>query len=150
VRNALGAGEIELARRFLGRPYAMTGAVVRGDGLGRKLGYPTANVRIKQNVPPIMGIFAVEVAGVTAAPLRGVASLGVRPTVKQQARPVLEVYLLDFSGDLYGKRVRVDFLHKFRDVEKFADLATLTHQIAVDVSHARGYFEGLDAATRSA
>jgi riboflavin kinase/FMN adenylyltransferase len=152
VREALEAGDLQRATRFLGRPYSISGRVVRGDGLGRKLGFPTANIRIRHNRPALTGIFAVEVSGVTdpagadAAALRGVASLGIRPTVKQQGEPVLEVYLFDFSGDLYGRHVRVDFLHKFRDEQKFADLAALTGQIALDVANTRAYFEAIDAA----
>jgi riboflavin kinase/FMN adenylyltransferase len=150
VRKALDSGDLARAARFLGRPYSISGAVVHGDGVGRQLGFPTANVRIRHNRPPLTGIFAVEVSGAADTPLRGVASLGVRPTVKQQGQPVLEVYLLDFSGDLYGRHVRVDFLHKFRDEEKFADLATLTRQIANDVAHAREYFERIDRARGAA
>jgi riboflavin kinase/FMN adenylyltransferase len=151
VRKALETGDLTRAGRLLGRPYSISGRVVRGDGLGRQLGYPTANIRIEHNRPPLTGIFAVEVsgaidaAGTAALPLRGVASLGIRPTVKQQGQPVLEVYVLDFSGDLYGRHVRVDFLHKFRDEEKFADLAALTRQIALDVANTRAYFEESDA-----
>ncbi len=121
---------------------------MRGDGLGRKLGFATANVQMKHNRPPLTGIFAVEVTGIDDRVLRGAASLGVRPTVKQQGRPVLEVHLLDFDGELYGRHVRVDFLHKFRDEEKYADLATLTRQIALDVENSRAFFRRHD--TRSA
>jgi riboflavin kinase/FMN adenylyltransferase len=140
VRDALASGELVRAGRLLGRPYSISGRVVRGDGLGRKLGFPTANIQMKHNRPPLAGIFAVEVAGVAPRPVAGVASLGVRPTVKQGAAPVLEAYLFDFSGDLYGRHVRVDFLHKFRDEEKFADLAALTRRIAGDVEDARRFF----------
>ena len=140
VRDALAAGQLARAARLLGRSYSISGRVVQGDRLGRKLGFPTANVQMKHNRPPLAGIFAVEVAGIADTPLRAVASLGVRPTVKQAAQPVLEVYVLDFSGDLYGRHVRVDFLHKFRDEEKFADLAALTRRIASDVEDARTYF----------
>lgn len=140
VREALAAGDVSRAEVLLGRPYSISGRVVRGDGLGRQLGYPTANVRIRHNRPALSGIFAVEVTGVTAAALRGVASLGVRPTVKEVAEPVLEVYLFDFSADIYGRHVRVDFLHKFRDEAKFADLPALTQQIARDVDDARRFF----------
>jgi riboflavin kinase / FMN adenylyltransferase len=125
VRKALEEGNMARAAKLLGRPYSISGTVVHGDALGRELGYPTANVRITHNRPPVMGIFAVELQRTGAPPARGVASLGVRPTVKQQGEPVLEVFLLDFDGDLYGAHVRVDFLHKFRDEEKFADLAQL-------------------------
>jgi riboflavin kinase/FMN adenylyltransferase len=140
VREALASGDLARAHRLLGRPYSISGRVVRGDGLGRKLGFPTANIQMKHNRPPLAGIFAVELSGVGSEPLSGVASLGVRPTVKQGAAPVLEVYVLDFSGDLYGRHVRVDFLHKFRDEEKFADLAALTRRIASDVEDARTFF----------
>jgi riboflavin kinase/FMN adenylyltransferase len=149
VRKALEQGEITRAAQLLGRPYSISGTVVHGDALGRELGYPTANVRIAHNRPPLMGIFAVEVQRANAAPARGVASLGVRPTVKQHGEPVLEVFLLDFEGDLYGARVRVDFLHKFRDEQKFADLTALKAQIAADVAETRAYFARLDAAPRA-
>jgi riboflavin kinase/FMN adenylyltransferase len=149
VRKTLEAGDMGRAARLLGRPYSISGTVVHGDALGRELGYPTANVRITHNRPPLMGIFAVELVGAGDKPARGVASLGVRPTVKQQGAPVLEVFLLDFDGDLYGKRVRVDFLHKFRDEQKFADLAALKRQIADDVTATRAYFAQLDAAPRA-
>ena len=141
VRRALAAGELARAERLLGRAYSISGRVVRGDGLGRKLGFPTANVQMKHNRPPLTGIFAVRLHGAAAGPLRGVASLGVRPTVKRQGTPVLEVHALDFEGDLYRRHVRVEFLSKFRDEEKYADLATLARRIALDVENARRYFE---------
>jgi riboflavin kinase/FMN adenylyltransferase len=145
VRRALAAGELARAKRLLGRAYSISGRVVRGDGLGRKLGFPTANVQMKHNRPPLGGIFAVWLHGAAAGPVRGVASLGVRPTVKQQGAPVLEVHALDFEGDLYRRHVRVEFLSKFRDEEKYADLATLTRKIALDVENARAYFSRQDA-----
>jgi riboflavin kinase/FMN adenylyltransferase len=140
VRKALAAGELTRAERLLGRPYSISGRVVRGDGFGRKLGFPTANVQMKHNRPPLTGIFAVRLHGAAAKPLRGVASLGVRPTVKQQGAPVLEVHALDYEGDLYRRHVRVEFLRKFRDEEKYADLATLTRRIALDVENVRAFF----------
>jgi riboflavin kinase/FMN adenylyltransferase len=147
VRDALAAGDLARAHRLLGRAYSISGRVVRGDGLGRKLGFPTANVQMKHNRPPLMGIYAVELhLGDRAR--RGVASLGMRPTVKQQGQPVLEVHLFDFDGELYGRHVRVDFLHKLRDEEKYADLATLTRQIALDVENARAYFDRQDLGER--
>jgi len=145
VRKALAAGELARAERLLGRAYSISGRVVRGDGLGRKLGFPTANVQMKHNRPPLGGIFAVRLHGAAAGPLRGVASLGVRPTVRQQGTPVLEVHALDFEGDLYRRHVRVEFLNKFRDEEKYADLATLTRKIALDVENAKAYFSRQDA-----
>jgi riboflavin kinase/FMN adenylyltransferase len=148
LRRALAAGELDRAGRLLGRAYSISGRVVAGDGLGRKLGFPTANVQTRRNHPPFTGIFVVRLHGAARGPLNGVASLGVRPTVKSQGAPVLEVYALDFSGDLYRRHVRVEFLHKLRDEEKYADLATLTRQIALDVENARDFFHRRDAETQ--
>ena len=140
VRTALADGDLERAGRLLGRAYSISGRVTRGDGLGRKLGFPTANVQMKHNRPPLTGVFAVRLHGAAREPLPGVASLGVRPTVRQGGAPVLEVHVLDFSGDLYRRHARVEFLHKFRDEEKYADLATLTKQISLDVENAKDFF----------
>jgi riboflavin kinase/FMN adenylyltransferase len=148
LRRALAAGELDRAGRLLGRAYSISGRVVAGDGLGRKLGFPTANVQTRRNHPPFTGIFVVRLHGAARGPLNGVASLGVRPTVKSQGAPVLEVYALDFAGDLYRRHVRVEFLHKLRDEEKYADLATLTRQIALDVENARDFFHRRDAETQ--
>jgi riboflavin kinase / FMN adenylyltransferase len=145
VRQALAGGDLERAQRLLGRAYSISGRVVRGDGLGRKLGFPTANVHMKHNRPPLTGIFAVRLHGAANEPLRGVASLGVRPTIKQGGAPVLEVHALDFDGDVYRRHVRVEFLSKFRDEERYADLATLTRKIALDVENARSFFDRHDA-----
>jgi riboflavin kinase / FMN adenylyltransferase len=146
LRAALAAGNLERAGRLLGRGYSISGRVVAGDGLGRKLGFPTANVQMKRNRPPLAGIFAVRLHGAGRDALRGVSSLGVRPTVKEQGAPVLEVHALDYEGDLYRRHVRVEFLRKLRDEEKYADLAALTKQIAVDARNARAYFDESDAA----
>ena len=140
VREALAAGDMQRAQRLLGRPYSISGRVVTGDRIGRKLGFPTANVLMKHNRPALAGIFAVEVHGLGAQPLPGAASLGVRPTVTNIPQPRLEVHLLDFDRDIYGAHLQVDFLHKFRDEEKYADVETLRRQIAVDVQNARQYF----------
>ena len=140
VRARLAAGDMDGAARLLGRPYSITGRVVQGDRLGRGLGFPTANVRMQHNRPPVMGIFAVEVAGLGARLLPGAASLGLRPTVHHDAAPVLEVHLLDFDQAIYGRCVQVRFLKKLRDEEKYADLATLTAAIARDVENVRQYF----------
>ena len=143
VRDALAAGELTRASRLLGRAYSISGRVVRGDQLGRKLGFPTANVQMKHNRAPLAGIFAVEVHGAAVGVTRGAASLGVRPTVKAQGAMVLEVYLFDFNQEIYGRHIRVDFLHKLRDEEKYADLDTLKRQIALDVESAQQYFAGV-------
>jgi riboflavin kinase / FMN adenylyltransferase len=140
VRAALAAGELQHAARLLGRPYSISGRVVHGDKLGRDIGFPTANIQLKHNRPPLLGIFAVELYGLNGQPLPGVASLGVRPTVKgADAAPVLEVHLFDFNADIYNRRVRVDFLHKLRDEEKYPDLPSLVAQIGRDVDNAKRF-----------
>ena len=144
VRERLAAGDMEGAQHLLGRPYSISGRIVHGDGFGRQLGCPTANVLMKHNRPPVAGIFAVEVHGLDGAALPGVASLGVRPTVARDARPCLEVHLFDFNRDIYGRHIKVEFLHKFRDEEKYADVETLKRQIALDVENAKRYFAARD------
>ncbi|MDO9387016.1 MAG: bifunctional riboflavin kinase/FAD synthetase [Thiobacillus sp.] len=142
VRQALAAGELEHAARLLGRPYSISGRVVHGDKLGRDIGFPTANIQLKHNRPPLLGIFAVEVYGLNGEPLPGAASLGKRPTVKNpDAVPVLEVHLFDFNAQIYGRRVRVDFLHKLRDEEKYPDLDSLVAQIRRDVDNAKQFLK---------
>ena len=140
VRAALAQGNMAQARRYLGRPYSISGRVVHGDKLGHTLGYPTANVQMKHNKPPLAGIFAVELAGLDGSRLPGVASLGVRPTVKTNGAATLEVHIFDFHERIYGAHVRVDFLHKLRDEEKFPDLPSLIAQIERDVDEAKNYF----------
>ena len=140
VREALASGDLDLARRLLGRFYSISGRVVGGDKLGKKIGFPTANLQLRHNRPPLSGIFVVEVHGATGTVLRGVASLGVRPTVHEAGKPVLEVHLFDFNQEIYGRHLRVDFLHKLRNEEKYPDLETLVKQIARDVENAKNYF----------
>lgn len=137
VRGALGAGDFAHARALLGRPFTMSGKVVGGQRIGHELGYPTANIRLGKRVPPVTGIFAVRVAGVSDQPLPGVASLGVRPTIAGGGEMLLEVHLFDFAGDLYGERIEVEFVAKLRDEEKFADLAALRAQMDRDAAAAR-------------
>ena len=144
VRAALAAGQLCAAQRYLGRHYSISGRVVHGDGLGKKIGYPTANIQLKHNRPPLNGIFVVQVHVEDRGVLQGVASLGVRPTVRQDAKPVLEVYLFEFSQQIYGKHLRVEFLQKLRDEEKYPDVDALKRQIALDVEHAKKWFEQHD------
>jgi riboflavin kinase/FMN adenylyltransferase len=139
IRDALGKGDLERAAEMLGRPYTISGRVAHGDKLGRNLGFPTANVPLRHK-PPLAGIFAVRVRGLGSAPRAGVASLGVRPTVMADGHPLLEVFVFDFDEAVYGRRIQVDFLHKLRDEERYADLETLTRQIRADVALAREYF----------
>ena len=144
VRAALAAGQMRRVHDYLGRAYSISGRVIHGDGIGRKLGYPTANIQLKHNRPPLSGIFVVEVHAEDLGVLRGVASLGVRPTFKCDAQPVLEVHIFEFNQDIYGKRLRVEFLQKRRDELKFPDVQALTAQIALDVENAKKWFEQHD------
>ena len=144
IRAALLAGQLREAQRYLGRHYSISGRVVRGDGMGEKIGFPTANIQLKHNRPPLSGIFVVQAHVEGLGVLQGAASLGVRPTVKHDDKPVLEVHLFEFSQRIYGKHLRVEFLQKLRDEEKYPDVATLTRQIALDVEHAKKWFEQHD------
>jgi riboflavin kinase/FMN adenylyltransferase len=140
VRKALAVGDFTEAERLLGHPYAMSGHVVHGQKLGRTIGFPTANLRITHQRPALNGIFVVQVHGLALTPVSGVASLGLRPTVETDGRTVLEVHLFDYEEVCYGKLVRVEFLQKLRDVEKFDDLSQLSSAIEQDVQQARTYF----------
>jgi riboflavin kinase / FMN adenylyltransferase len=140
IRASLEAGELDAARTLLGRPYAIHGRVVRGDSLGAKLGYPTANVQLSRLRSPLAGIFVVEVEGLAQGALPGVASLGVRPTIKSGGAPTLEVHLFDFDRAIYGQRIAVRFLRKLRDEERYASIDELRAQIGRDVTAARDFF----------
>lgn len=140
VREALGGGNLALAERYLGRHYSISGKVVHGENLGHKIGFPTANIQMKHNKPPVAGIFAVEVHGLGDAPRQGAASLGVRPTINDKGKATLEVHLFEFDGDIYNKHLRVDFLLKLRDEMKFPSLEALTAQIAADVANTKKFF----------
>jgi riboflavin kinase / FMN adenylyltransferase len=140
VRDALARGQFDLARRRLGRPYSMRGRVVHGNRLGRDLGFPTANLRIERRRAPVAGIFAVRVHGVAGTPLPGVASLGTRPTVAG-AHTLLEAHVFDFSGDLYGREIEVEFVAKLREEEYFATLDALIAQMQKDAADARRILE---------
>jgi riboflavin kinase/FMN adenylyltransferase len=139
VRAALAAGDLVAAETLLARTYSISGRVIHGRKLGRELGFATANVQLKHNRPPLTGIYAAKVHGVGAVARPAVASLGVRPTITASGRAVLEVHLFDFSGDLYAAHVRVEFLHKIRDEEKYPDLETLKAQIARDCEVAKSF-----------
>jgi len=141
IRTALMAGQLRTAHEYLGRHYSISGRVVRGDGMGRKLGFPTANIYVRHNRPPLSGIYVVNAHVEGLGVLQGVSSFGVRPTLKQDAPPVLEVHLFEFEQQLYGKHMRVEFLQKLRDEEKFPDVETLKQYIALDVGNARKWFE---------
>ncbi|GGX21480.1 bifunctional riboflavin kinase/FAD synthetase [Undibacterium macrobrachii] len=141
VRAALAAGNFDEAKHLLGRPYQISGHVVHGQKLGRTLGFPTLNLRIAHHKPAVMGIFVVQVHGLSEQPLPAVASMGVRPTVDDSGRVLLETHILDQHVDAYGKVIHVEFLQKLRDEEKYVDLPTLTAAINRDADQARSYFK---------
>lgn len=142
VRDALGAGDLEHAARLLGRPYCISGRVVHGGKIGRRLGWPTANIQLKRKRVALTGVFAATVSGLDKRHLPGAASLGVRPTLGLGLRPALEVHLFDFDREIYGAHVTVHLLHKLRDEAKFDSLEALTAQIARDVAATQDYFAG--------
>ncbi len=140
VRAALAAGDFSHASDLLGHSYSISGHVVHGQKLGRTIGFPTLNLRIAHQRPAVNGIFVVQVHGLSDQPLPAVASLGVRPTVEDNGRVLLETHVFDYSGHAYGKVVQIEFLKKLRDEEKYHDLETLTAAIENDASQARAYF----------
>lgn len=140
IRAALTGGDFAQAARLLGRPYAIGGHVVRGQQLGRTLGYPTANLRYGGKTPALRGIYATWVRGIADVPLPSVSSFGTRPTV-DGVEPLLEAHLFDYSGDLYGRRIEVEFVAHLRDEEKFPDLPALVAQMHQDEAQARSLLQ---------
>ena len=135
VRDALFSGNLALAAALLGRNYSVSGKVVHGAKRGRELGFPTANIHMRHERPALTGVYAVKLDG-----LNSVANLGVRPTIAGVPKLLLEVHVLDFNADLYGKHVHVEFLHKIRDEMKFESLDALKTQITADVVVAQDFF----------
>lgn len=150
IRQALAAGDFDLAKELLGHSYTISGHVIHGKKLGAKLGFPTMNLRVAHKSPALSGIFVVQVHGLADRPLPGVASLGVRPTVDDSGRVLLETHVFDYAQNAYGKLIRVEFLKKLRDEEKYDDLATLTAAIARDSEQARAHFTHLENSAISA
>lgn len=140
VRSALADGRLEEAKLLLGRAYSISGKVVHGAKRGRQMGFPTANVHMRHERPALKGVYAVKLDGLNA-----VANLGLRPTIAGVPKLSLEVHVLDFKEDLYGKHVHVEFLHKIRNEMKFDGLDALKTQIANDVTFARSFFETIVA-----
>jgi len=136
IREALTTGDFATAARLLGKPYAVSNRVVHGAHLGRTLGYPTANLRFAGKLPALQGIYATWVHGVGERPWPSVSSFGTRPTVGG-VEPLLEAHLFDFSGDLYGQRIEVEFVARLRAEEKFPDLPSLVAQMDLDAAGAR-------------
>ena len=136
VREALAVGDLKRATTLLGRPYRMSGKIVAGEKLGRKLGYPTANVDLRRRQSAVIGIFAVRVHGLDGGPRDAVASVGSRPTFNG-SKPLLEVHVFDFDGDIYGRYIHVDFIARLRDQQKFDSADELVAQMHVDADNAR-------------
>jgi riboflavin kinase/FMN adenylyltransferase len=135
---------------LLGHPYAISGHVIHGKKLGRTLGFPTLNLRVAHRRPALSGIFVVRLHGLEEQPLAAVASLGVRPTIEDSGRVLLETHVFDYDRQCYGKLIKVEFLKKLRDEEKYTDLPALTEAIARDTVQARNYFLEQDALAVSA
>jgi riboflavin kinase/FMN adenylyltransferase len=144
VREALAAGDLARAAALLGRPYAISGRVLHGRKLGREIGFPTLNLRLAHRRPAAHGIFAVRVHGLGEQPRPGVASIGLRPTVENDGRWLLEVHLFDFAQQVYGKLVRVELVRKLRDEARYESLQALTHAIRNDAQAARAVLAGAD------
>lgn len=140
VREALARADLAHAARLLGRPYAICGRVVHGAKRGRALGFPTANIRLARPRPALSGIFAVKCFGAATRGLEGVASLGINPAIRKDGPATLEAHLFDFSGDLYGSRLSIEFVKKLRDEADFASVGELAAQIRRDCDAAREHF----------
>ena len=140
IREAIRDGNLDVAGQMLGREYSLAGIVRRGDGLGRKLGVPTANIDISGLVVPPGGVYAVH-STVSGQSHRAVLNIGYRPTL-QNPKPELrvEAHLLDFDGDLYGQEIETTFVEKLREERKFPSLDALRDQIAADIQIARSLF----------
>ena len=136
IRDVLGKGDLDAASRMLGRDYSMSGRVVHGLGLGRDLGFPTANVNLKRRKAPVDGIFAVQVDGLGPMPLDGVASVGSRPTVGG-GKTLLEVFVFDFDASIYGAYITVRFKQRLRSEENFGTIEAMQEQIQADVDAAK-------------
>ncbi len=137
IRDALNEGDLTTAEIMLGRAYSVCGRVVHGEKLGRKIGFPTANVRMSRKNTAIEGVFAVIMTGISEQPIKGVANVGVRPTVNGGSRILLETHLFDFDQDIYGKYVEVHFKHKIRSEMRFQSLDDLKQQIQLDTAQAK-------------
>ena len=137
IRALLMEGEMQAAARLLGRPYSLSGRVMHGERLGRKLGFPTANIALKRKLPPLSGIFAARVRGL-GAPRDAVSYLGLR-SVMGGKLPVFETHLLDYSGELYGRRLTVELPQRLRADRHFDSLDALSRQIQLDVQAARAW-----------
>ena len=139
IRDSLAAGDLERAAMLLGRSYSISGKVVHGDKRGREIGFPTANIHMFHNRPPLKGVFAVKLNN-----MYGVANLGVRPTIAGFSKLNLEVHLFNFSKNIYGKHAHVIFLKKIRDEKKFENIDALKKQIQIDIENVKKFFKEYD------
>ncbi len=146
IRKQLLNGNLVESQRLLGRPYSISGRVAHGQKLGRTLGVPTANVLLKRDKSPLVGVYAVTVA-TSVGDYYGVANIGMRPTVGG-ITPILEPHLFNFAGDLYGQRICVTFNKKIRDEKRFSGLDELKAAIHQDIQLAKAYFEQIDKETK--
>lgn len=144
IREALAAGNMDFAERLLGRPYSVCGRIVPGASLGRRFGFPTANIVLKHKKPPLQGVFAVTMTGIADRPLPGVANIGTRPTVAASPTVHMETHLFDFTGDIYGRRVEIHFHHKLREERRFDNVQALSRQIGEDAAAARAFLATVD------
>ncbi len=139
IRNVIGSGDLEQAIPLLGRTYSMLGKVIHGDKRGRTIGFPTANVLLKRHRSPVLGVYAVKVYGIDNKILHGVANVGNRPTVGG-TRSLLEIHLFNFSDDIYGQNIQIEFCHKLRDEKRFDSFDELKNQIWHDADQAKQFF----------
>ncbi len=137
IRDALNCGDLVTAKSLLGRDYSVCGRVVNGEKLGRKIGFPTANIQMLRKNTPIQGVFAVTMTGIGTQPIYGVANVGTRPTVNGRAKMLLETHLFNFNQDIYGKYVEVHFKHKIRSEMRFQSVDDLKQQIQLDTAQAK-------------
>ena len=140
IRSALAAGDIERAKKFLGYAYGLQGTVVAGDGRGKTIGYPTANIRpdSDKKVIPGRGVYLVGVQ-VGSVQRYGMMNIGVRPTVTDAVEQTIEVHMFDFARDVYGEKVAISFLKKLREEQKFASIKELIHQLGRDKEQSLRY-----------
>jgi riboflavin kinase/FMN adenylyltransferase len=139
VRQLLEANNLDGAAQLLGRRFSVTGRVIHGKRLGRTLNVPTANIGLGRYRSPVRGVYVVDVESGSQR-WQAVANVGVRPTVNGTSKPLLEVHILDYSGELYGKWLKVEFRHKLRDEKKFTSVDELKQQLHLDIAAARDYF----------
>ncbi len=140
IRDALNADDLLQARQFLGQDYSICGRVAQGDKLGRTLGFPTANINMLRRNTPVRGVFAVTMTGIDNQEFQGIANVGVRPTIEENQKVILEAHLFNFDQDIYGRYVSVRFKQKLRNEMRFDSLEQLQCQIRHDVAEAKAFF----------